>query len=182
MPDVSSSTYPFRLLHGVAGFVTDDVSDVRMVVGIGQEVRRNKTVYEVRGSGYDAQGAGEVDLHGSLSIKICWYSANRRTWLVFLVVEWLGLTSEWFHDLCFAAVDSIGGPAVRMSQQGACMFQAGGIASDLGSQVVFGEQLGDLGFFHNSCHEALPHGLPARGPTDSLVDVAGAFSVAEQVL
>ena len=67
-----------------------------------------------------------------------------------------------------------------MGEQLAGVFQALGVAADLGPQIMFGEVLGDLGLGHYPLHEVLPHLVPRLGLTGRLVDVALAPGVAEQ--
>ncbi|MEJ2632719.1 MAG: hypothetical protein P8011_18230 [Acidihalobacter sp.] len=67
-----------------------------------------------------------------------------------------------------------------MGEKGARMFQAFGILSRLGAEVMFGEPFGYLGFIQYADHEALPHTVPTVGRTGVFVYVALAFGIAEQ--
>lgn len=85
-----------------------------------------------------------------------------------------------FYAFGAAAVDPVRDSLVGVGQQFAGAFEAGGVAADLGAQVVLRKPRFDLRFRQQPFHVPLPHRVPAAGLSGRGVDVAFPAPGAEQ--
>jgi hypothetical protein len=65
-------------------------------------------------------------------------------------------------------------------EQSASLFQTFSVAAGLGSQVMLGETLGNLGLGQHAINEPSPHGIESIARASLLVEVTFATPVAEQ--